>query len=188
MKISIQQEDITSYVEFEDFDIYEFANHLRNLLYSVWYPEQVIDIMPTEDSLRNDFEQARKEAYDEGYAEGEAANAKSAETTDDLRDCIREGKANIETSKTIVKEGEREQVEGYEAGYSEGYATAVAAMQETYEPLLKATAKDIERLDWVIDKTSIWIPRKDKDGEEWWVELDYSEPRLDIDKEMQESE
>ena len=51
MKISIQQEEITSYIEFEDYDIFEFANHLRNLLYSVWYPEQVNEIMPTEESL-----------------------------------------------------------------------------------------------------------------------------------------
>ena len=44
--------------------------------------------------------------------------------------------------------------------------------------------KDKERLDWLVDNASISMLRKDEDGEEWWVELDYSEPREDIDKEM----
>ena len=139
MKISIQQDDITSYIEFEDYDIFEFANHLRNLLYSVWYPEQVNEIMPTEESLSNDFEQVRKEAYDEGYEEGEAANAKSAELI-------------------------------YDEGRQEGYVTAVAEMRETYEPLLKAAAKDSERLDWVLsDAGGFWLSSRE-----------------DIDKEMEE--
>ena len=67
---------------------------------------------------------------------------------------------------------------GYEAGYSEGYATAVAAMQETYEPLLKATAKDIERLDWVID-SGFLTHRIRQSGA--------TPTREDIDKQMQES-
>lgn len=153
MKISIQQEDITSYIEFEDYNIHEFANHLRNLLHTVWLPCQVNEIMPTEESLSDEFAKVRKEAYDEGFEEGRAAdkklaetifeegrakgfeegievgkakgyeegideaishvegyaerkanNAKPAETTDDLRDCIREGKDNAEKSNILCKQ------------------------------------------------------------------------------------
>ena len=46
--------------------------------------------------------------------------------------------------------------------------------------------KDKERLEWLIDNASISNLRKDENGEEWWVELDYSEPRKDIDKQMEE--
>jgi len=42
--------------------------------------------------------------------------------------------------------------------------------------------KDKERLEWLIDNASISMLRKDEDGEEWWVELNYSEAREDIDK------
>ena len=48
--------------------------------------------------------------------------------------------------------------------------------------------KDKERLDWLIDNASISMLRKDEDGKEWWVELDYSEAREDIDKAMEESQ
>ena len=44
--------------------------------------------------------------------------------------------------------------------------------------------KDKERLDWLVDNTAISMLRKDEDGEEWWVELDYSEARKDIDEAM----
>ena len=47
--------------------------------------------------------------------------------------------------------------------------------------------KDKERLDWLIDNASISMLRKDEDGEEWWVELSYSEAREDIDEEMWKS-
>lgn len=53
---------------------------------------------------------------------------------------------------------------------------------------IDALRKDKERLDWLVDNTAISMLRKDEDGEEWWVELDYSEPRLDIDKAMEESQ
>jgi len=46
--------------------------------------------------------------------------------------------------------------------------------------------KDKARLDWLVDNTAISMFRKDEDGEEWWVELDYSEARNDIDKEMED--
>lgn len=145
MKISIQHEDITSYIEFEDYDIYDFAEHLRGLLHTVWLPEQVNKMMPTEESLNDEFVKVRREAYDEGYRDGEAANAKSAETI------YEEGKAKgyAEGRAEGYEEGKEKWVEGYaagkekwvegyetgyedgkaeghEAGYSEGYATAAA--------------------------------------------------------------
>ena len=58
-------------------------------------------------------------------------------------------------------------------------STCMYALQENEELM-----KDKERLDWLVDNASISMLRKDEDGEEWWVELDYSEPREDIDKEM----
>lgn len=48
--------------------------------------------------------------------------------------------------------------------------------------------KDKARLDWLVDNTAISMFRKDEDGEEWWVELDYSEARNNIDKEMGEAQ
>lgn len=48
--------------------------------------------------------------------------------------------------------------------------------------------KDKERLDWLVDNTAISMLLKDEDGEEWWVELDYSEARNDIDKQMKEAQ
>ena len=47
--------------------------------------------------------------------------------------------------------------------------------------------KDKERLDWLVDNASISMLRKDEDGEEWWVELAYSEARKDIDEYMNQS-
>ena len=108
MKISIQHEDITSYIEFEDCDIFEFAERLRGLLHTVWLPEQVNEMMHTEESLSDEFAKVRKEAYDEGYKNGyddcRAAYKKLAQTTDDLRDCIREGKDNAEKSNILCKQ------------------------------------------------------------------------------------
>ena len=141
MKISIQQEDITSYIELEDYDIFEFREHLRGLLHTIWLPEQVNEMIPTEESLSDEFEQVRKLGYDEGYEEGEAAKAKSAELI-------------------------------YDEGRQEGYVTAVAEMRETYEPLLKAAAKDSERLDWNLSGAG-----------RFWLSS-----REDIDKEMEESQ
>lgn len=57
------------------------------------------------------------------------------------------------------------------------------ALQENEELM-----KDKERLDWLVDNTAISMLRKDEDGEEWWVELDYSEARNDIDKQMEEAQ
>ena len=48
--------------------------------------------------------------------------------------------------------------------------------------------KDKARLDWLIDNASISMLRKDEDGEEWWVELSYSEARNDIDQAMEEAQ
>jgi len=48
--------------------------------------------------------------------------------------------------------------------------------------------KDKERLDWLIGNSSISILRKDEDGEDWWVELSYSEAREDIDQAMEEAQ
>ena len=46
--------------------------------------------------------------------------------------------------------------------------------------------KDKARLEWLVDNASVSMLRKDEDGGEWWVELDYSEPRDDIDEAMKE--
>ena len=60
--------------------------------------------------------------------------------------------------------------DGSEAGYKNGYTTAVAAMREAYEPILEATAKDSERLDWILsDAAGFWLSSRE-----------------DIDKEMEE--
>ena len=53
---------------------------------------------------------------------------------------------------------------------------------------IDALRKDKERLDWLIDNASISMLRKDEDGEEWWVELSYSEAREDIDQAMEEAQ
>ena len=134
MKISIQHDDLTSSIEFEESSLNEFTEHLRNLLHTIWLPSQVDQIVPGEEAIGREFEEVRKEAYEEGYEAGGAV------------------------------------------------------MREAYEPILEKTAKDSERLDWLIDNSSISMLRKDEDGEEWWVELDYSEAREDIDKAMEESQ
>lgn len=104
MKITIEYDDMISSVEFGEFDIHEFTDHLRGLLHTVWPPEQVIEIMPTEESLSDELAEVRRRLTMMGYEEGEAANAKPAETTDDLRDCIREGKDNVEKSNILCKQ------------------------------------------------------------------------------------
>lgn len=55
------------------------------------------------------------------------------------------------------------------------------------EPV-KELLKDKERLDWLIDNASISMLRKDDNGGELWLELDYSEARYDIDAAMEESQ
>lgn len=52
---------------------------------------------------------------------------------------------------------------------------------------METLIKDGKRLDWLIDNASIYIFRKDEDGDEWWGDLDYSKPRKDIDKAMEEA-
>jgi hypothetical protein len=52
---------------------------------------------------------------------------------------------------------------------------------------METLIKDGKRLDWLIDNASIYIFRKDEDGDEWWGDLEYSEPRKDIDKAMEEA-
>ena len=114
MKITIEYNDMISSVEFGEFDIHEFTDHLRGLLHTVWLPEQVIEIMPDEESIRDELAEVRKLGYDEGYKEGKVAgfedgyadanNAKPAETTEDLQDCIREGKDNAEKSNILCKQ------------------------------------------------------------------------------------
>ena len=47
--------------------------------------------------------------------------------------------------------------------------------------------KDKKRLDWLVDNASIYMPRKDKLLANWWVDLDYSEARKDIDEYMNQS-
>jgi len=108
MKIAIEYNDMISSVEFGEFDLHEFTDHLRGLLHTVWLPEQVNEIMPTEESLSDELAEVRKLGYDEGYAEGyaerKAADTKPAETTDALQDCLREGKENAEKSNILCKQ------------------------------------------------------------------------------------
>ena len=70
MKIAIEHEDMTSSVEFWDFDLHEFTDHLRGLLHTVWLPEQVNEIIPTEERISVELTEARKLGYDDGYAAG----------------------------------------------------------------------------------------------------------------------
>jgi len=70
MKITIEAEEHTASVEFEDYDLIEFSHYLRGLLHTVWYPNQVASIMPTEESLSDEFAEVRKEGYEEGFEAG----------------------------------------------------------------------------------------------------------------------
>jgi len=67
MKITIENNNTTCSIEFEDFDIHEFGDCLRGLLHSVWSPEQVNQIMPTEEILSDEFEEVREMGYEDGY-------------------------------------------------------------------------------------------------------------------------
>ena len=106
MKITIEYNDMISSVEFGEFDLHEFTDHLRGLLHTVWLPEQVNEIMPTEERLSYELAEVRKLGYEEGYAEGTSAkcDANPAETTDALQDCLREGKENAEKSNILCKQ------------------------------------------------------------------------------------
>lgn len=70
----------------------------------------------------------------------------------------------------------------YIEGFGKGYAKAVAAMREAYEPLLKATAKDSERLDWLMENDCLqdWVNHRAAYG--------LNEGREYIDAAMKESE
>lgn len=70
MKITIEHEDMTSSIEFGDFDLHDFTNHLRSLLHTVWLPEQVNEIIPTEERISDELAEAREIGYEEGYAKG----------------------------------------------------------------------------------------------------------------------
>ena len=70
MKITIEYDDMTSSIEFGEFDLHEFADHLRGLLHTVWLPSQVDNIIPTEESLSDEFAEVRKQGYEEGYETG----------------------------------------------------------------------------------------------------------------------
>ena len=142
MKITIEYDDITSSVEFGEFDLNEFTDRLRGLLYTIWLPSQVDDIIPNEETLSDENEEFTKENqeyYESGYDHGRKL--------------------------------------GYARGHREGYKAAVAAMQETYEPMLKETAKDSERLGWLLERAYTIQLR----------EGDILTSREDIDKEMEES-
>ena len=63
------------------------------------------------------------------------------------------------------------------------------ASRKTVDELLKENEelkKDKERLDWLIDHAYIHFYRVD-DGGEWEMELDASDARNHIDKEMEEA-
>lgn len=168
MKISIQHDDITSCIEFEESSLNEFTEHLRNLLHTIWLPSQVDQIVPREEDIGRELEEVRKEAYEEGLAEGEVNNAKSTQVIFD------EGyaKGHDEGYKEgLAFRGEPEhRDEGYEAGVNE--------MREIYGPMLEKTAKDSERLDWLMNRA-------------YAVQLqggDILTSRADIDKAMEESQ
>ena len=87
--------------------------------------------------------------------------------------------ANLERENTRLKAeidellndgSEASYKRGYDEGHDEGGKAMLAAMQEIYEPILKVTAKDSERLDWVLsDAGGFWLSSRE-----------------DIDKEMEE--
>ena len=70
MKLTIEAEEHTASVEFEHYDLHEFSHYLRGLLHTVWHPSQVDSIMPTEESLSDEFAEVRKLGYEEGYEAG----------------------------------------------------------------------------------------------------------------------
>jgi len=70
MKITIEAEEHTASIEFEDYDLFEFSHHLRGLLHTVWLPSQVDEIIPTEESLSDEFAEVRQIGYDEGFEAG----------------------------------------------------------------------------------------------------------------------
>ena len=52
--------------------------------------------------------------------------------------------------------------DAYKKGYDEGLAAAVVAMREAYEPILEATSKDSERLDWMFSlQCPSWFKTRD---------------------------
>lgn len=130
MKITIEYDDMTSSIEFGEFDLHEFRDHLRSLLHTVWLPSQVDDIIPTEESLSDEFAEVRKQGYEEGFDAGK--------------------------EEGFDKGREYGHKKGYATGHGEGYKDAVAAMRETYEPMLEKTAKDSERLDFLLS-TQSWL-------------------------------
>ena len=70
MKITIEAEEHTASVEFEHYDLTEFSHYLRGILHTVWYPDQVESIVPTEESLSDEFAEVRKLSYKEGFDAG----------------------------------------------------------------------------------------------------------------------
>ena len=55
----------------------------------------------------------------------------------------------------------------YKKGYGEGFLIAT----DTFQEMLKRLAKDVERLEWILDQGSYWLSSRE-----------------DIDKEMEESQ
>lgn len=78
MKITIEYDDMTSSIEFGEFDLHDFTDHLRSLLHTVWLPEQVNDIMPTEESISDELAEARKLGYEEGFDAGKEEGLRQA--------------------------------------------------------------------------------------------------------------
>lgn len=95
-----------------------------------------------------------------------------------LKGIIKELKRILSTCMYALQENEE-----LEQGNAELMKDNAVLMKDNAELM-----KDKERLDWLIDNASISMLRKDEDGEEWWVELDYSEARNDIDKQMKEAQ
>ena len=70
MKITIEAEEHTAFVEFKQYDLTEFSHYLRGILHTIWYPSQVDSIMPTEEILSNELAEARQVGYAEGFDAG----------------------------------------------------------------------------------------------------------------------
>lgn len=110
MKITIEYYNVANSVEFKDFDIHEFTDHLRKLLHAVWLPDQVDQILPTEESLDDEAKEARRTGYDEGHVDG---------YNDGYTKCLDE---NSKSTQVIFDEGYvKGYDEGYEAGKEEGF-------------------------------------------------------------------
>ena len=67
-----------------------------------------------------------------------------------------------EIEELLNDSSEADYKRGYDEGHDEGCKAMLSAMQEIYEPILKVTAKDSERLDWILsDAGGFWLSTRE---------------------------